>query len=110
MKKLRDVPVRVTLVDANNFHTFQPLLYQVATAGLDVDDVAYPVRGILRRQANVAVRMARVNGFDLERRQVLVDRGEPLPYDFLVVAAGAISADYGVPGVREHAFALEVRR
>ena len=71
VKKLRDVPVRVTLVDANNFHTFQPLLYQVATAGLDVDDVAYPVRGILRRQANVAVRMARVNGFDLERRQVL---------------------------------------
>ena len=107
VKKLRDVPVRVTLVDANNFHTFQPLLYQVATAGLDVDDVAYPVRGILRRQANVAVRMARVNGFDLERRQVLVDRGEPLSYDFLVVAAGAISADYGVPGVREHAFALK---
>ena len=110
VKELRDVPVDVTLVDANNFHTFQPLLYQVATAGLDVDDVAYPVRGILRRQRNVAVRMARVNGFDLERRQVLVDRGEPLPYDFLVVAAGAISADYGVPGVQRARVRAEVRR
>ena len=61
-----DAPVDVTLVDANNFHTFQPLLYQVATAGLDVDDVAYPVRGIFRRQRNVAVRMARVTGIDLD--------------------------------------------
>ena len=97
----------MTLVDANNFHTFQPLLYQVASAGLDVDDVAYPVRGIFRRQHNVAVRMARVTGFDLDGRQVLVDRGDPLPYDYLVIAAGAVSADYGVPGVREHAFPMK---
>ena len=68
---LRDVPVDVTIVDANNFHTFQPLLYQVATAGLDADDVGYPVRGIFRRQRNVDVRMARVVGVDLDRRLVV---------------------------------------
>ena len=107
VKGLRDAPVGVTLVDANNFHTFQPLLYQVATAGLDVDDVAYPVRGIFRRQHNVTVRMARVTGIDLDGRLVQVDRGPPLPYDYLVVAAGAVSNDYGVPGVEEHCFALK---
>jgi NADH dehydrogenase len=107
VKALKDAPVDVTLVDANNFHTFQPLLYQVATAGLDVDDIAYPVRGIFRRQRNVTVRMARVTGVDIEARCVTVDRGGPLPYDFLVLAAGAVSADFGVPGVAEHAFALK---
>ena len=107
VKGLRDAPVDVSLVDANNFHTFQPLLYQVASAGLDVDDVAYPVRGIFRRQRNVSVRMARVTGFDLDGRRVLVDRGDPLPYDYLIIAAGAVSADYGVPGVREHAFPMK---
>ena len=107
VKGLRDAPVGVTLVDANNFHTFQPLLYQVATAGLDVDDVAYPVRGIFRRQRNVTIRMARVTAVDLDDRLVHVDRGLPLPYDYLVVAAGAVSNDYGVPGVQEHCFSLK---
>jgi NADH dehydrogenase len=106
-KGLRDAPVGVTLVDANNFHTFQPLLYQVATAGLDVDDVAYPVRGIFRRQRNVRIRMARVTGIDLDGRVVHVDRGLPLPYDYLIVAAGAVTNDYGVPGVTEHCFGLK---
>ena len=109
VKGLRDAPVGVTLVDANNFHTFQPLLYQVATAGLDVDDVAYPVRGIFRRQHNVTVRMARVTGIDLDGRLVQVDRGPPLPYDYLVVAAGAVSNDYGVPGVDGALLRPEVR-
>jgi NADH dehydrogenase len=107
VKGLRDVPVDVTLLDANNFHTFQPLLYQVATAGLDIDDVAYPVRGIFRRQRNVSIRMARVTGVDLDDRRVLVDRGEPLPYDHLVIAAGAVSADFGITGVREHTVPLK---
>ena len=104
---LRDAPVDVTIVDANNFHTFQPLLYQVATAGLDGDDVGYPVRGIFRRQRNVAVRMARVVGFDLDRQLVFTEPGDPLEYDTLVVAAGAVTASFGVPGVDEHAFALK---
>jgi NADH dehydrogenase len=107
VKAVKEAPVDVTLVDANNFHTFQPLLYQVATAGLDADDVAYPVRGIFRRQHNVTVRMARVTGVNLDQQVVSVDRGGPLPYDFLVLAAGAVSSDFGVPGVEEHAFALK---
>lgn len=106
-KGLRDVPVDVVLVDANNFHTFQPLLYQVATAGLDDDNVAYAVRGIFRRQRNVAVRMARVTDVDLDGRRLGLDRGEPLEYDTLVLSAGAVSNDFGVPGVAEHGFPLK---
>lgn len=104
---LRRAPVDVVLVDANNFHTFQPLLYQVATAGLDVDDVAYAVRGIFRRQRNVEVRMARVTGIDTAEQRVLVDVGAPIEYDTLVVAAGAVTTDFGIPGVRDHALPLK---
>jgi len=107
VKGLRDQPVDVVLVDAHNFHTFQPLLYQVATAGLDVDDVAYAIRGIFRRQRNVEVRMARVTRIDADARVVHTDAGPPIDYDTLVVAAGAVSTSYGVPGVDEHAFALK---
>jgi len=106
-KGLRDAPVDVVLVDANNFHTFQPLLYQVATAGLDDENVAYAVRGIFRRQRNVAVRMARVTHIDLDRQCLSLDRGQPLDYDTLVLAAGAVSNDFGVPGVTEHGFPLK---
>src|SRR3978361_764726 len=84
-RALRHARVDVTIVDANNFHTFQPLLYQVATAGLDGDDIGYPVRGIFRRQRNVAVRMARVSGIDLARRLVSTNVGDPLGYDSLIV-------------------------
>jgi NADH:ubiquinone reductase (H+-translocating) len=104
---LRDAPVDLTIVDANNFHTFQPLLYQVATAGLDTDDIAYPVRGIFRRQRNVTVRMATVTAIDLAARRVQTDRGTPLEYDALVVAAGSISHDFGIPGVAEHTHPLK---
>ena len=94
-KGLRSAPVDVDVVDANNFHLFQPLLYQVATAGLDADDVAYAVRGIFRRQRNVTVHMAEVVGVDLDARVLSLDRGDgavdALPYDSLVVAAGAVS-------------------
>jgi len=106
-RALRDAPVDVVLVEANNFHTFQPLLYQVATAGLDADDIAHPVRGIVRRQANVRVRMARAVGADLDARLLHLDRGGPLPYDTLVVATGAVTETFGVPGVTEHAFPLK---
>ncbi len=104
---LRRAAVEIVLVDANNFHTFQPLLYQVATAGLDSDDVAYAVRGIFRRQRNVSVRMARVTDVDIASRLVHTDRGTPLPYDTLVIAAGAVSNSFGTPGVDEHAFTLK---
>lgn len=107
VKGLRDQPVDVVLVDAHNFHTFQPLLYQVATAGLDVDDIAYAIRGIFRRQRNVEVRMARVTTVDTDARLVHCDVGRPLEYDTLVVAAGAVSTSFGVPGVDDHAFPLK---
>jgi NADH dehydrogenase len=107
VKALADAPVDVVLVDANNFHTFQPLLYQVATAGLDADDVAFPARGIFHHQRNVDFRMRRVTGIDLGQRLVILDGGGELGYDHLVLAAGAVSADYGVAGVKEHAFGLK---
>ena len=106
VKALKDAPVDVVLVDANNFHTFQPLLYQVATAGLDADDVAFPARGIFHRQRNVDFRMERVEGIDLDARVVRLAQGT-LDYDHLVIAAGAVVADYGVPGVAEHGYALK---
>ena len=106
-RALRHEPVDVVLVDANNFHTFQPLLYQVATAGLDVDDIAHAVRGIFRRQRNVHFRMARVTSIDLDARVVHTDHGDPIRYDHLVLAAGAVTATYGVAGVAEHAFGLK---
>jgi NADH dehydrogenase len=106
-RALRDADVEVTLVDANNFHTFQPLLYQVATAGLDADDIAYPVRGTLRRQRNARFRLGRVTGVDVDARTVTLRDGAVLRYDVLVLAIGAVSASFGVPGVEEHALELK---
>jgi len=108
LRSLADAPIDLVLVDANNFHTFQPLLYQVATSGLDSDDIAYPVRGIVARHGgNADVRLGRVTGLDLESRRVLFDDGAPLEYDQLVLAAGAVTNTYGTPGVSEHAFGLK---
>mgnify|MGYP001004122372 CR=1 FL=1 len=109
-KELAGAPVEVTLVDRNNFHTFQPLLYQVATAGLASADVAYAVRGIVGRQANLEFRQATVIGADLDRR-VLHVQGEEhevddLPFDHLVVAAGAVVHTFNIPGVDHHGFPL----
>lgn len=115
-----DVHAEITVVDQRNFHTFLPLLYQVATAGLNSADVAYPVRGILRRLPHVRFRQARVTDVDWDRREVrLVDAhtGAPdgpdrppairsLPFDHLVVAAGARVHWFGVEGAAEHAYPL----
>ena len=106
-RALADAEVAVTLVDANNFHTFQPLLYQVASAGLDADDIGYAVRGIFRRQRNVTFRMGRVVGAQLDLRTIQLDDGTALSYDTLVVAAGAVTNTFGVEGVDEHAFPLK---
>ncbi|MCU1357437.1 MAG: FAD-dependent oxidoreductase [Acidimicrobiales bacterium] len=109
-RELADAPVDVTLVDRNNFHTFQPLLYQVATSGLTPGDVAYPVRGIFQRQPNLDFRRGVVEGADLAARRLRVVDGEggvdELPYDHLVVAAGASTNTFGIPGVHEHGFPL----
>jgi NADH:ubiquinone reductase (H+-translocating) len=106
-RALRDAPVSVTLIDARNHHTFQPLLYQVATAGLEAEEVAYPVRGIFQKQRNLRFLMARVTGIDLPEKRIRLDTGVTVTYDYLVLAAGAISADFGVAGVSEHALTLK---
>ncbi len=100
-------PVDVTLVDQRNYHTFQPLLYQVATAGLDAGDVAHQVRDVLRRHPHARFRLGRVTDLDVAGREVVLADGERLPYDHLVLAPGAVYHDFGIPGVRDHAFVLK---
>ena len=98
--------LRVTLIDRHNYQTFQPLLYQVATAGLNVADVAFPIRGVTRRYANCTFRRASVVSVDHDARLVEFDDGDVLSYDYLIVGGGARAAYFGVPGAEEHAFAL----
>jgi len=98
--------VDVTIVDQRNFHTFQPLLYEVATAGLDTGDVAYPIRVIFGKADNVTFRMASVTGVDWDRREVLVAETTPLPFDSLIVATGATARFFGIPGASEYSFPL----
>jgi NADH dehydrogenase len=106
VRHLRDQPVKVTIVDHHNFHTFQPLLYQVATAGLDPADVAYPVRTIFGRDHNVVFRHGRVTGVDLETRTVELADGGTLDYDHLIVATGATTGYFTVPGAAQYAMPL----
>jgi NADH:ubiquinone reductase (H+-translocating) len=96
-------PVEVTLVDRQNYTTFQPLLYQVATAGLNAADVAHPVRGLFHRQPNLRFRQGEVVGVDWEERQLHLAGEPPLHFDQLVVAAGAVTTWYGVPGAEQWA-------
>jgi len=105
-RTLRDVPVDVIIVDRNNFHTFQPLLYQVATSGLSPADVAYPVRGIFQRQPNVAFRKGTVSAVDWDAGEIVLESTERLGFDHVVIAAGATVDDLGVPGVAGHGFPL----
>lgn len=105
-RRLSEEPVEVVVVDQHNFHTFQPLLYQVATAGLGSADVAYPIRTIFRRARHVRFVHGRVSGFDLSAHSVLLENGQELPYDHLIVASGATAATFDVPGVVEHALFL----
>jgi NADH dehydrogenase len=113
---LAKYPVRITLIDRQNFHTFQPLLYQVATAGLSPGEIAAPIRWIMRNHRNVEVLMSEVQGFDLSRRVVKLEDTE-VGYDYLIVAAGASHAYFGhddwepfAPGLKTIEDALEIRR
>jgi NADH:quinone reductase (non-electrogenic) len=106
-KGLAKLDVDVTIIDANNFHTFQPLLYQVATAGLDADDIGFPIRGIFRRNHSVRFVLGEVNGIDLNDRKVTVGDGREFTYDYLVIAAGTISTSFGVEGVDGNTFPLK---
>lgn len=106
-QSLRRAPVDVVLIDSRNHHLFQPLLYQVATAALDSEAIAHTVRGMFQRRENFSFRQADVLGVDWEGKRVLVDCCEPIAFDYLIVAAGAAANDFGIPGVREHAFSLK---
>jgi len=113
----KDPRFSVTLVDRRNFHTFQPLLYQVATGAISPGDIAQPLRSILRKQTNTTVLLGEAIGIDVGRREVTLSDGGPVPYDTLVVATGARHSYFGndqwapnAPGLKSVDDALEIRR
>jgi len=114
---VRSVPADVTIVDQHNYHLFQPLLYQVATAALNPSDIAAPIRGILRHQKNLSVLLGEAVSIDTDRRVVSLADGAELRYDLLVVATGATHSYFGhpewerdAPGLKTIDDALEIRR
>jgi NADH dehydrogenase len=117
-KTLRNAPVEITIVDRRNFHLFQPLLYQVATAALNPSDIAYPIRSIFRRQENVrGVLLAEVTGLDLDGKKVTLEDGSKLAYDYLILATGATHSYFGhdywepfAPGLKTLEDALVMRQ
>ena len=115
-RTLKDAPVDVTIIDRRNHHLFQPLLYQVATAGLSPGDIAFPIRVVLRDQENARVLLAEAVAVDVNARKVMLRDGE-VPYDFLIVATGASHHYFGhaewerrAPGLNSLEDALEIRR
>ena len=115
-RQLAGLPVRLTVIDRKNHHTFQPLLYQVATAGLSPGEIAAPIRWILRAHSNVEVLLEEVVDFKLEEKK-LITKGQTLDYDYLILASGATHAYFGhpdweplAPGLKTIEDALEIRR
>src|ERR1043165_2722618 len=109
-------PVQVTLIDQHNYHLFQPLLYQVATAGLSPGNIAYPIRAVVRKQANTRVLLAEVAGIDTVARKVIL-RDSEIAYDFLILATGARHSYFShpewekfAPGLKTIDDALAIRR
>ncbi|HET8579463.1 MAG TPA: NAD(P)/FAD-dependent oxidoreductase [Nitrospiraceae bacterium] len=115
-RALKRGDVRITVIDRRNYHLFQPLLYQVATAGLSPNDIAYPIRAALRRQKNTRVFLAEVVAIDTKRRKVILQDGE-MEYDYLILATGAGHSYFGhteweayAPSLKSIEDALEIRR
>src|SRR5271155_3349003 len=115
-QRIARLPVQVTVIDRKNHHTFQPLLYQVATAGLSPGEIAAPIRWILRSNSNVEVLLEEVIDFNLEQKKVIT-RQQALDYDYLIIASGATHAYFGheeweplAPGLKTIEDALEIRR
>jgi NADH dehydrogenase len=116
-KRLRDAPVRVTLVDRRNHHLFQPMLYQVATAALNPADISAPIRSVLRKQKNTDVLLVEACAIDVTARKVQLSDGASLDYDYLIVATGARHSYFGhdeweplAPGLKSLSDAVEIRR
>src|SRR4051794_40676436 len=105
-EQLGHVTVDVTLIDRHNYHTFQPLLYQVATSLLNAEDVGVPVRSMFRHQENLTFRMASVTGIDVPGRKLQLADGDEIAYDYLVLAGGSTVNYFNTPGAAEHAFPL----
>jgi NADH dehydrogenase len=116
-KALRSSPVQITLVDRRNHHLFQPMLYQVATAGLNPSDIASPIRSVLRKQLNTEVLLGEAESVDVEGRTVRLTDGTSIAYDYLLVGTGARHSYFGhdeweplAPGLKSLEDALEIRR
>ena len=105
-RALKKADVDVVLVDKHDYHTFQPLLYQVATALLEQSEVGHPLRDLFHDQANVRVHVDAVTGIDLEKREVQFAEMAPLTYDYLVLALGAEVNFFGTAGAPDHAFPM----
>src|SRR5580658_5972947 len=115
--RLKGAPVEITLVDRRNHHLFQPLLYQVATASLATSEIAWPIRHLMRDRPDVTTLFATVSGVDTDNKRVLLDDGDTLPYDSLVLATGARHAYFGhdewepfAPGLKTLEDATTLRR
>jgi NADH:ubiquinone reductase (H+-translocating) len=106
VKKLRDANVRITIVDKRDYHTFQPLLYQVATDELGPTEVGFPVRELLHGRQNITFHQATVRSIDLEHKQVIADSVNPIQYDYLVLALGGMVNFFGTPGADQYALPL----
>ncbi len=105
-RSLKGRDVDVLIIDCNNYHGFWPLLYQVATAGLEPESIAYPVRAIVRKYQNIDFQMIEARGVDFEHRLVLTHR-EPIPYDYLVLAAGSANNYFGNDALAEQTYSLK---
>src|SRR5881296_2995734 len=105
-RALKRAPVDVVLLDRHNYHLFQPLLYQVATAGLEPDNIARPVRAILRGQRHFEFRMVEMTGLDLASKHVVTSDG-PISYDYLILAPGGETNYFGIESIRQHGFGLK---
>src|SRR5687768_5902540 len=105
-KGLAKAPVQITLIDQHNYHLFQPLLYQIAIAGLVPSQIAYPVRTIFRRQKNLTFLMGEVTAIDFESRYVKMD-GSVIAYDYLVLSIGGQTNFFGMSAVEQNGFQLK---
>ncbi|NML68190.1 NAD(P)/FAD-dependent oxidoreductase [Hymenobacter sp. RP-2-7] len=105
-QKLADAPVQVVVVDRNNYHNFQPLLYQVATGALEADSIAYPIRKIFEGQQNFFYRMADVRGLDPQQNLISTNVGD-IRYDYLVLATGSLTNFFGIKSIEENAMQIK---
>ncbi|MFK7843728.1 MAG: NAD(P)/FAD-dependent oxidoreductase [Rhodothermales bacterium] len=105
--ELKKTAVDITLIDKNNFLTFQPLLYQVATAGLEPEEIVYPIRAVFQNQNNFRFRLGKVVGVDWRQKKVYLEGQLPIAYDYLVIAAGTTPNFFGISGAQRHCFPLK---